>query len=382
MSDPFPIGQRESQVLEFKAADALKKPFTISREVVAMLNAQGGDVWVGIRDQDDVATAFESIADADAAKKNLLNHLESVMDPKPDGSEVKLEVVDAEPGKRVLRIHVQPREDRRPYAYQQDGRHFVMRLDHRVRAMSRDEIFRPAVRDDSVRAELGARRDTLLKKREALLWMGVRPQSPLTIDVQASSVGDLLTNPSATGNRRSGWSRWHALGVPQFAQERVRMGDPERGMVELFERGAIDFTVLLRSLTWHSSPAREIVPIALLESVVSITRLASSVYRQPAAHSTRPILFDIALTGIKGWTLPAYPHGTNGYEFEHESPREFESDTCTRREPLEVPWSDLLQNPDRVGIQLVRSVYQAVGLTEDRMPLEFDRASERLTLHD
>ena len=39
MGANLPLRQREDQRLEFKGAGSLRKPFSISREVVAMLNA-------------------------------------------------------------------------------------------------------------------------------------------------------------------------------------------------------------------------------------------------------------------------------------------------------------------------------------------------------
>ena len=46
MSRPIPLDERESDVLEFKSREALREPFAIGREVVAMLNAGGGEVWM------------------------------------------------------------------------------------------------------------------------------------------------------------------------------------------------------------------------------------------------------------------------------------------------------------------------------------------------
>ena len=56
-----PTGQRESSVLEFKDERALGDGWTVAREVAAMLNSQGGVIWIGVPEQDGVALAPQGI---------------------------------------------------------------------------------------------------------------------------------------------------------------------------------------------------------------------------------------------------------------------------------------------------------------------------------
>ena len=49
MTDRVPLGEKEDLHREFKSRDALKKPEIIAREVVAMLNADGGTVSGRVR---------------------------------------------------------------------------------------------------------------------------------------------------------------------------------------------------------------------------------------------------------------------------------------------------------------------------------------------
>ena len=81
MSPKPPIGDRESLRLEFKAAAALEKMSSISREEVAMLNSEGVRIWLGLRDQDGIATAVDPILRVQARRIDLLNHLIDVIEP-------------------------------------------------------------------------------------------------------------------------------------------------------------------------------------------------------------------------------------------------------------------------------------------------------------
>jgi len=61
MNTKIPIGQRENQQREFKSKDALRHLATVGRAVVAMLNSEGGDVWIGLREADGVAVTLSLI---------------------------------------------------------------------------------------------------------------------------------------------------------------------------------------------------------------------------------------------------------------------------------------------------------------------------------
>lgn len=49
--------------LEFKSRAVLESPGQIARGVVALLNAVGGEVWAGIAESNESATAYEPIQD-------------------------------------------------------------------------------------------------------------------------------------------------------------------------------------------------------------------------------------------------------------------------------------------------------------------------------
>jgi predicted HTH transcriptional regulator len=115
MSDGIPLGQRESQRLEFKGADALKDPEKIAREVVAMLNAEGGEIWVGLREEEGRAVAVEAIPNAEAEGRRLLDYLVDTVEPPLRGNEVDVKPQNEGEG-TVLRVVAapEPATDRTP----------------------------------------------------------------------------------------------------------------------------------------------------------------------------------------------------------------------------------------------------------------------------
>lgn len=382
MSEPFPIGKREDQTLEFKAADALKNPSTIAREVVAMLNAQGGEVWVGMRDQDDVATSVDSIRDVEVAKKSLLDHLVSVIDPKPQSGELSIEVVtDGE--RKALRIRVTPIETSKPYAFTKDGAlHFVMRIDHRVRAMTRDEII-PSRRTTSSPGRLAVLSAAAWTRAGFRLWLGLAPNQDLGWNIQDDALANFIRDARLSGNRHVGWTfvRRNAGSDPtrEIKQGRREFGYEDSALTTLHDNGCIEFFAALDWLRNSRQPPKEINPIALIESVTSILRLARALYERAETSKPSSVSIDWLVTGLNGWTLPPYPPDTYGYE---DSPARYASEVnlTPRRGPMAVPMSVLHDNPDRLAFNLVREIYEAFGLTEQQVPMAYDRKTQRLTL--
>ena len=144
------LGKAESDHLEFKEAAALRRPANIGREVVGFLNAGGGDIWVGVEEKDGRAVGFQPIADIERARSALLDHLIDTIEPpfRSDEVDVKCE---------GDLIHVTVKKGMRlPYAQRDSGRRFWIRIDHRLREMSREEIgkeFAKAFKAESTRKD-------------------------------------------------------------------------------------------------------------------------------------------------------------------------------------------------------------------------------------
>ena len=115
MRESLPIGKTESQGLEFKGVDSFRKPLSIGREIVGMLNAeQGGEVWVGVGEEDGLAVSVQPVEDLSTELDSLWNHIVDTIEPSPMESEVRLDPVSVAEGRHVMRIRVNGRPDRRP----------------------------------------------------------------------------------------------------------------------------------------------------------------------------------------------------------------------------------------------------------------------------
>ena len=113
MAEKIPLGKKENLHQEFKGREALKRPDVIAREVVAMLNAQGGVVWVGLRAECDRAVQVEPVLRAERERRRLRDYLVDTIEPSPAGDEVAVDVVAADRGE-ILHIEARPKPDRLP----------------------------------------------------------------------------------------------------------------------------------------------------------------------------------------------------------------------------------------------------------------------------
>lgn len=388
MSTRIPLGERESSRLEFKAAAALRKPLSISREIVAMLNARSrstGEVWIGLSETDGVATRVEGVEDAEQARVDLLNHLIEAVEPRirvPGDLEIRT-VSDG--SRDVLLVEVK-HSDRGPFAQlKEGGRHYMIRVDHRLRPMTREEIFEGEREPEST--DLPDLREKIYSRGMAGLWVALEPVPHLEIDIQDREVlFPYLLDPRKSGNRESGWNFRYppVLGIaPRLHQGRLELGTDASRRTTIWRSGSIEFWTTLEGLHHRTDSIQEIYPLALLEYSVSIARLAASLYADSKVTPSPPedVLVDAVLIRARGWHLPSYPPSTYGYHLKHSEPEDLEDDFALPS-PLRYDWMGFRGHPDEAGFAIVRSIYEKFHLPEDRIPNEFDRKSRRLQLTD
>src|SRR5215207_2266512 len=216
MMKHFLLGRSEDQRLELKSSAALGKDLSdVAREAVAMLNAGGGQVWIGVREKDGVAVDLEPFSSGEAARevRRLRDHLIDTIEPSP-GDEVK---VAAEPvqGGELIRIEVAPKAERKPYAHvRQSARLYVTRIGDRLRPLSREEIanefrgaalggqeareaYRRAV--DLMVADFKAALALVAKHQATTYWLRFQPTAELELDFQSLRDSGLLTDPERAG---------------------------------------------------------------------------------------------------------------------------------------------------------------------------------------
>jgi hypothetical protein len=407
----IPLGRAENQRLEFKARDMLKKPAGIARGVVAMLNAGGGEIWVGLGESNGRAVEVQPITNQVSELERLWNHLVDTIEPPPAPDEIHIEVIPAESGS-ILCIEVTPRDERRPYAQlKEGGRHFIIRTGARVRPMTREEIL-DASRGETRKPDRSLRdpskilkgeREKLMRSKKPTFWIRVQPDRELGIDIQSTKVEKYLRDPTLSGNRETGWTFANRYVELHIEQDRRVLGDDASGRTLIERSGAIEHRTPLHWLTHSKQESNEIYPYALLEKTVSVFRLASAVYRDPDLNSEETpypsrrkiggrvtklglsgllavdfqIAVDLAITSARGWQLRAYSPTSMAWLLNHHKKLEhlqgsLTSDLLLER-PLEFKSKEFLSGPDSCAFRVIRRVYEAFGLTEDKIPIEFDR---------
>lgn len=383
------IGKREGATLEFKSAAALQQPQRIGREVVAMLNARGGSILVGVAEQQGEARSIDPIPDAERAQRRLLDHLVDTIEPTPTESEVAVEAVETDGG-TVLRVRVRPEAAKSPYAQVAgNSRTFVVRTGDRVVRMSREDL-RSRFRDqgaaaDPIDATKGTLDQQLERKARSLsdvLWICVQPTAELDLDLNDPELELLLREPARTGNRETGWNfTWASERVRRHGR-RISFGRSGDRMLELQRSGTIELSVPLPRLFWGRNvpPAaksdREIHPWALCEYATSVLRLAGRLYA--GVRDDIDVVIVLALLGARGVSLR--PHSFLSADFAAATPKPLENDHLLVEQPLVVRAQRLVEEPDRCAYMLMTRVYESFGYEERHLPSEFDRRTGRLDL--
>jgi len=205
------LGRAEDLHLELKSAAVLKQPEGILREVVGMLNADGGLIVIGVEEEAGQAVAIEDVEHAEAQQIALQDQILDRIQPRPQDATVKIvEIGD----KQVLTVNVTPGVNK-PYAFSRQGALvFVRRYHDRLRPMSLDEV-KTLLLEASISQEkhLQAGMERLRTEREDFLRiyaeapvfrMVLTPTSPEPKALDLKAAKPLLTDPAATHNRPLG----------------------------------------------------------------------------------------------------------------------------------------------------------------------------------
>ncbi len=381
----IPLGQHETNNLEFKQKDSLSQPESIGREIVGMLNSAGGEIWIGIKEQDGTAASLDPINDPESARKSLRDYLADVLEPAPQGDEVKIDVERDPDGRHVLRISALPSEDRKPYALlKKSGRHFFIRSDDRLRPMSREEIAKqfqsrnPAQNaPDSAVPALRKERDAL-QKSEGIYWIGLQPQPPEALNIQDVDIHRYLQDATLSGNRPHGWNFMSPYEEPELRSGKLVFGAKVGRTITIHENGHLSLKIDIDGLK-HGRKERDIYPFALVEYPVALFRLASCLYRSKSGT----VLADAALIGIQEWTLRPYSPRSIHFQYPlHPAQSWTESRDMVWEQPLVFQKREIFEEPDWCGFRLIRPIYEAFGYSEDKIPMEFDHTNRRLIISD
>jgi hypothetical protein len=391
----WPLGERESLKSEFKRVEALKDPANIAREVVALLNAEGGEIWIGVGEAAGVADVIEEVPNPELQRDRLQDALVDLVEPSPVvGREIAIEVVPfpADQTRGLLRVRVDAGR-RGPYALlRQTMRAYLKRTGSRLRPMTREELgqaFRQASADEDrvakVVREIGSHLRECADDGFAGLRMVIRTGGDVDLGLEKELLEPLFRDPRSTGNRPLGWNftSSHYDEVRPFrqgGQGGYRLGEADSVQwTTISTRGDIEFSAALERLQGHGQ-AKSLWPLALLEFPASVARLARTLYTmnamRPLPRDT-PVVLGLGLFRIEGWSLaPGSPHSM---AYLVEKPRTYTESDFFLGEPLVVRWEEIDVSPDRCAYRLVRQVYQAFGYEERDVPQEYNRDTAQLT---
>lgn len=394
MTAHLPLGKTEGERLEFKGVDALKNLDRVAGSAVAMLNSEGGEIWIGVREANELAVGIEDVPRPELEARRLGDHLVDVVEPAPNNEELRIDIVRDETNQAVLHILLSPVENRRPYAFVRDrAREFVVRVGARSRPMTREEI-REAflgtkrkasrVAKDALtlsRARVQKEQDAELQRAGSHVWIRLQPVPSLTLDVEEEKLALLLRDPAASNNRRAGWNFTNRFQEVRLDVDRILIGEGTSRIAWIQQDGGIGCRADLERLH-HSERPKEIHPLALLELVVSVFRLMKTLIAWPCAGSTTEIVSAIALVNRDGWKLPAYPPGTSGYLTGYGASDVREVSSVFTADLPAYEADRVAERPDECAYRLVKLVFRAFGLPVERIPWQYDRDKGRLLLSD
>lgn len=399
--DAPPIGRPEGHTLELKGREALKDRPSIAREVVGMLNADGGDVWIGVAERDGKAVELEPVVKAEHEKQALMDFLIDVIEPPLSHEEVRVETVG-----KVLRIRVQPDPKHVPYSFKGRGGalYFPVRIGNRLRPMTRDEQRSAFAREPKQADGLQVAIQRMLEERVELqrqaghrLSMRVKPVPAISLSGRQDAILELLQDPELTGSRRSAW----VYGNPYVPPERHSDGrvtsrwppssyeSDEWFRTEVHLDGTILYEAGLRRYSLErlgqqkqADAPPELWPLAIAELPVSMLRLAGTLLEGHLEEDGK-VIADLSLFGLRGWQLrPGSPRFL-GHRVLWDFPEAatFEGQDLLLSEPLVFDWRDVRENPDRCGYRLVAQVYREFGYGAEAISLDvFDPSTGRLQL--
>lgn len=379
------IGQREGQRLAFKGREKLDDREQLGLEVVAFLNAEGGNLYIGVREEDGRAVAIEGVDDVEGQIDKLANYLVDSIEPSPGAQELEMSrEVFGEEGP-ILRVGVSAGVNG-PYALtgKKRGRRFYTRFGARKRPMGREELaaaFAGSSRDES---PVGKARRTLLVDRDELqqtskewFWVGIQPAENAGLDLHESAFSRYLRDPDAIGVPRD-LASFHVPFEPEPRQGRlVARAIPFDRLVketELRADGGIRFQSVINHLYQHAhgSSPRWINSEVLIGVPLSLFRLAAAALHGKL-EPTDPLVVDLALLGVgrEGarlmpghWRVPGPGRSAGAFD---------EGEDLTLIAPLEFTFGEIVEEPERCVFRLLRPVYESFGLREDAIPISLER---------
>lgn len=387
MSDPRRLtdyfGRSEGPDLEFKSAECLKDPRIISRAVCGFLNAKGGEVIIGIREEGS-GLALSPIPEPEKARKFVRDYLLSTIEPKAicptdllDGGGIRISVPE---GKE---LHV-TREKNGAFAVylRVDDRLVPLGWNEVVQRLGRQrhDVRRQGENGDEQTLELLQKwQESALSKSPPLkdpggIFLYLRPSTSLNLtEDRWEKIQAWIEDPTLVGIRRMGWhysSRKGKLTLVQGDLGWRRSGDQAEGFrwLEVSRNGNLRFATRLgEDIFWiqKHDEVKSLYPYALCETIASCATLFAKVIEE--ANAGGDVWAAVGLTGIRGISLG--PFRPNAFDYENLSSwREpYPADSLPPIVDSEGR-TEFIKNPHLLAWSLVRQVYACFGYKEEAVP--------------
>jgi hypothetical protein len=363
----IPWGRPEGQHLALLEGSALREPTRIAREVVALLNAEGGEVWVGAHRGGDRLVGVESIAQPEAAGRRLREELVDRIEPVLTDDEVEIAIVAAEPGRQLLHLRVRPEPGRRPYAarLREGGLAFVERRGATNLPMSWDRLRLlssrvEVVRERGVSIEGGVDRALAhrLELPERGLALDLLPSTPIGLELDEAQWEAWATEEPGPGPLEAGWPFRYAAEV---GVEPARWWATQgRHTLALTPSGGLSYRAPLEAMA--ASTPTSIDLDRLHGRATQILFLAAKVLAGNAWGAT-PILVDLVLRGARGWAVEARRAAWSSTAFPLGGARLLDRDWQADR-PAVFRLEEIVGDPRRCAQRLLAALCRAEGLPE------------------
>lgn len=395
-------GKHEGQKLEFKGRDSVDDARTIPRAVCAMLNADGGEVLVGVKDDGHE----DPLDDPLGAERAVHDKLISTISPSLP-KQLKIERFD---DAAALRIVVPAGEKHALYAVKStEGRFFVpIRSGARTQNLDWLEIRHKLANGASptatadwsperVRSEMAtwielasAEPSSSLRSMGGLfVWLGVETRgSEDLLDAVRPELIRVVGDPETIGIDRDGWhfsTLATRLGTQVVRQKdnRLLSGDLAEGYrcLDVFARGGLVLRFATRlgsEMRWGQNIAEQerstiLNPWALSESISSCARLLDALLEAADVEPVR-VWGALELTRSSGLQLPPHRPNIAAFHLWHRWPPALTDAVVSANR--EIDGSEFRERPDRLAHRLLTDVYRTFGHNDSAVPF-WDREQER-----
>lgn len=369
------LGQPEGPTLEYKRADVLRHLESISRAVVAMLNAKGGTLVIGVDD----AGGVQGVTDAGRQCHRVTTHLLDSIEPRPVGGEIDPEVVRV--GRHdVIEIRVTPPKKKSAFAQRVDGRlGFWQRVGATTVALSHAEVV-GRLRAEPVATEARARWSDGLEGRPGpILVLDARIGLELGL---AEVVERIEAHRAEIDGRTLGWTVLPPNPPEPRPRSRVELGKcGDHKWLVIEKSGHVRFEGQPSFLTWRKPraldgdpDAKVLWPYAIVEGTVTFLRLLRSL---APPRSNAAVDVELGLWRPEGWRL--VPHAPGSFAWEIHGTERWQP-PCDRSLAVKLPrvtCRELVNTPlDPRARALLTAYYEELGYAPTDVPFWDEKRQE------